>query len=60
MATTTITLTIKVRWWLRWYLAGVLLTSRVTGLVPDLAKVDYWIGRGVRFTVKNGSHAHPW
>jgi hypothetical protein len=39
---------LRVAWWLRWYLSGVILTSWLTGLAPDLSKVGEWIRRAVR------------
>lgn len=29
-------------WWVRWYLAGVVIMARVTGLDPDLDRVAAW------------------
>jgi hypothetical protein len=37
---------IRLRWWLRWYLYGVKLTSRLTGLEPDWERVERWVKRG--------------
>jgi len=37
---TTITLSIHVAWWLRWYLSGVAMTCAITGLDPDMDKVE--------------------
>lgn len=45
-------LTCRVRvhraWWLRWYLAGVVMMSLATGREPDLVKVQGWIRRGLK------------
>lgn len=41
---------ITVAWWLRWYLAGVLVMSRLTGLEPDLERVQAVVMRAIRFT----------
>lgn len=38
---------IGIRWWLKWYLFGVLQMCRITGLQPDPAKVQYWSKRAV-------------
>jgi hypothetical protein len=47
VAVSKLTLEIRVAWWLRLYLYGVVITSRVTGLEPDWSKVKRMIGRGV-------------
>lgn len=41
-------LQVRTRWWLRHYLAGVVLVSVLTGRTPDPAKVEWWIRRGLR------------
>jgi hypothetical protein len=38
------------RWWLRWYLYGVVTMHALTGLRPDMDRVTWWIRRGL--TVK--------
>lgn len=43
-----ITCQVYVAWWLRWYIAGVALMSALTGLEPDMQKVEFWAGRAVR------------
>ena len=48
MATSTITITVHVAWWVRWYVASVALMSKLTGAEPDMEKVGRWIERGVR------------
>lgn len=40
-------LVIKLRWWLRLYLAAVLGMAKLTGMEPDMAKVEWWIKRGL-------------
>lgn len=42
------TVQVHVAWWLRWYIAGVALTSSLTDREPDWAKVEFWVRRGVR------------
>lgn len=37
---------IRLRWWLRIYLGGVTLASRMTGLEPDWERVERWVKRG--------------
>lgn len=43
----TVTASIRLRWWLRWYLAVVVWTARVTGLEPNWDRVEWWIHRGL-------------
>lgn len=47
MALTTVTISIKVAWWVKPYLCGVLLMSRLTGLQPDPDRVGAWVQRGM-------------
>ncbi|AYZ69780.1 hypothetical protein EGY09_07170 [Stenotrophomonas maltophilia] len=42
----TVTASVRLRWWLRWYLAAVVWTAR-TGLEPDWERVEWWIRRGL-------------
>ncbi|ANO57366.1 hypothetical protein KCMEEFEO_00064 [Pseudomonas phage MD8] len=42
------------RWWLKLYLAGVSITSVITGLEPDPMRVSYWIRRGIKINVVPG------
>ena len=44
----TATIAVHVAWWVRWYVAGVALVSKLTGAEPDMGKVMRWIERGVR------------
>lgn len=48
----TATIVCRHRWWLKYYLAGVLLMSNVTGLDPHLGRVMRWIERGIRVEVR--------
>ena len=48
MARATITLTVKVAWWVRPYLYSLVLMSRLTGLEPDLDKVEAVVLKGLR------------
>jgi hypothetical protein len=52
MARSKITLRVRVRWWVRPYLAGVALTSRLTGLEPDWKKVAAHVRRGTYVTLE--------
>lgn len=42
----TVTASICMRWWLRWYLAAVVWFARATGVEPDWERVEWWIRRG--------------
>lgn len=44
----TITIKIKIAWWVRWYIAGVSLRALLTGLEPDFEKVARTVRRGLR------------
>jgi hypothetical protein len=46
------TLHMRVRWWLRWYLRGVAMTCRLTGLPPDFGRVEKWTWRAIRFQLR--------
>lgn len=52
MATNQITLSIKLAWWLKWYLRGVVFAASVTGLRPDPKRVGYWVGRAAKIEVE--------
>ncbi|MGP5106681.1 hypothetical protein [Pseudomonas helleri] len=51
LAKLTLTLNVRVRWWFLAYLQGVSLTSIITGLEPDPAKLEFWIKRGLKIEV---------
>lgn len=46
MAQVTVKLSLRVAWWVRWYMVGVVIAARLTGARPDMTKVDRWIRRG--------------
>ena len=48
MATAPQTIRIKMRWWLKFYLSGVLLIARLTQCEPNWSRVGYWVGKGVK------------
>ncbi|MGG5288832.1 hypothetical protein [Pseudomonas shirazensis] len=52
MARITATITCRHRWWLKYYLAGVLVMSHITGRKPNLARVTRWIERGIVVEVR--------
>lgn len=43
----TVTASVRMRWWLRCYLAAVVWTARATGLEPNWERVERWIRRGL-------------
>lgn len=47
MAQQTVTVSIHVAWWVRWYLAGVALAAQMAGATPEWGKVERWIRRGL-------------
>jgi hypothetical protein len=47
MAQITVKLSIRVAWWVRWYLAGVAVAARLTGAPPNMVKVERRIRRGL-------------
>ncbi len=51
MARITATIVCRQRWWLKYYLAGVLVVSHITGREPDMGRVFRWIGRGIEVEV---------
>lgn len=45
------TIKIRIAWWLKWYLYGVITMSKITGLTPDWKKVGRWVVRSVKSEV---------
>lgn len=43
----TMTASIRMRWWLRCYLAAVVWFAKATGMEPDWDRVERWIRRGL-------------
>ncbi|HGM4965565.1 MULTISPECIES: hypothetical protein [Pseudomonas putida group] len=52
MASVTATIVCRQRWWLKYYLAGVLVMSHITGREPHLGRVYRWIERGIKVEVR--------
>ncbi|WP_434642660.1 hypothetical protein [Achromobacter piechaudii] len=54
MAQHTVTISVRVAWWVHWYVSGVASVAEITGSSPGAAKVTGWIRRGlsVRVTVR--------
>ena len=44
------TTTLRIAWWVRWYISGVALRSLLTGLEPDMEKVKATVMKGVRLS----------
>ncbi len=51
-----VTISIRVSWWLRWYLAGVSLMCRMTGGQPDYDRVCGWVRRAIKLRMDYGDH----
>ena len=45
---TSITVSVKLSWWLPAYIACVRFVSEMTGLEPDMDRVEVWIRRGIK------------
>lgn len=43
----TVRAAIRMRWWLRCYLAVLMWFARATGMEPDWDRVERWISRGL-------------
>lgn len=43
---------IKLAWWLKWYLRGVVFVASVTGLRPNPKRVGYWVARAAKVRVE--------
>ncbi|WP_169338824.1 hypothetical protein [Pseudomonas parafulva] len=52
MAKAYATIAFRHRWWLKYYLAGVLLACHLTGRDPHLGRVTRWIERGIVVEVR--------
>jgi hypothetical protein len=51
MAQSTLTITIKMAWWWRFYAYGVITMSLLTGLEADEDKIRYWIRKAMKVQV---------
>ncbi|WP_169738681.1 hypothetical protein [Pseudomonas fulva] len=52
MAKVYATIVCRHRWWLKYYLAGVMLACHLTGRDPHLGRVTRWIERGIVVEVR--------
>lgn len=41
-------ITIRIAWWVRWYISGVALFALISGMEPDMEKVKAKVLKGVR------------
>lgn len=57
MATTQLYVTVKVAWWVRWYLRGELLAYILTGREPDEEKIMARVLKGIRPAHHRGPQA---
>lgn len=51
MAQHTVSISVRVAWWVRWYLSGVAFAALISGATPDAIKVSRWIRRGLSVCV---------
>lgn len=59
MASVTARIVCRHRWWLKYYLAGVLVMVRLTGREPCPERFSYWVGRGIKIEVILNEQRHP-
>ena len=45
-----INVTIRIAWWVRWYISGVALCAFITGAQPDMEKIKDKAMKGVRLS----------
>ena len=45
-----IKVTIRIAWWVRWYISGAALFAMLTGREPDMEKVKATVMKGVRLS----------
>ena len=48
MTMASLKVTIRVAWWVRWYIYGVALCARITSVKPDMDKITSKVMKGVR------------
>lgn len=51
MTRITATVVCRQTWWLKYYLAGVLIVSHIAGREPDMGRVFRWIERVIEVEV---------
>ena len=50
MTMASLNITIRVAWWVRWYISGVALCAFITGAHPDMEKIKAKAMKGVRLS----------
>ena len=45
-----IKVTIRIAWWVRWYISGVALCAFITGAQPDMEKIKAKVMKGIKIT----------
>lgn len=48
MAVATMTITIKLAWWVPLYVNTVAMLCRLCNAEPNMERVSYWIGKGIQ------------
>lgn len=48
MTMASINVTIRVAWWVRWYISGMALCASITGAQPDMEKITANVMKGIR------------
>ncbi|WP_346829423.1 hypothetical protein ABDX87_19935 [Pseudomonas abietaniphila] len=43
---------LRMAWWLKCYLRGVVVTAWLTGCEPDAARIGWWMSLGIKVTVR--------
>lgn len=52
MARQVVTVSLRIAWWLRWYVLGVALMCRMTGCAPNVERVAHWVRRSIRMRIE--------
>ena len=48
MAQASMTIKVKVKWWLKLYLSGLIMICWLTDNEPDVDKVQFWLNKGIK------------
>lgn len=49
--TSTITFTVSLAWWVMPYVRTVALLCRVLDVEPNMDRVGYWVGKGIKLRI---------
>jgi len=52
----TVTIQVRLAWWVRLYLRSVVVFARLTGIEPDMDKMGAMIQRGLHTRLKAAPH----